>query len=86
MVRELMNDNKTVAAAMRKAHELCDDHEDVATASLLENVHRRDREADLVPVRIRARGGRVGPLTRFLCVARVNDVSGEGGLLPSPAS
>ncbi len=32
-----MNDNKTVAAAMRKAHKLCDDHEDVATASLLEN-------------------------------------------------
>ena len=26
-----------VAAAMRKAHELCDEHEDVATASLLEN-------------------------------------------------
>ena len=37
MVRELMNDNKAVAAAMRKAHKLCDEHEDVATASLLEN-------------------------------------------------
>jgi starvation-inducible DNA-binding protein len=36
MVRELMNDNRAVAAAMRKAHKLCDDHEDVATASLLE--------------------------------------------------
>ncbi len=36
MVRELMNDNKAVTAAMRKAHKLCDDHEDVATASLLE--------------------------------------------------
>jgi starvation-inducible DNA-binding protein len=36
MVRELMNDNKKVAAAMRKAHGLCDDHKDVATASLLE--------------------------------------------------
>src|SRR5437867_3130676 len=36
MVRELMNDNKAVAAAMRKAHKLCDDHADVATASLLE--------------------------------------------------
>ncbi|MEA2878273.1 MAG: starvation-inducible DNA-binding protein [Hyphomicrobiales bacterium] len=36
MLRELMNDNKAVAAAMRKAHKLCDDHEDVATASLLE--------------------------------------------------
>ena len=37
MLRELMEDNKYVAAAMRKAHELCDKHEDVATASLLEN-------------------------------------------------
>ena len=36
MLRELMADNKAVAAAMRKAHELCDKHEDVATASLLE--------------------------------------------------
>ncbi len=29
-------DNKHVAAAMRKAHKLCDDHEDSGTASLLE--------------------------------------------------
>ena len=36
MLRELMNDNKAVAAAMRKAHELCEDHEDAASASLLE--------------------------------------------------
>ncbi len=36
MLRELMADNKAVAAAMREAHELCDKHEDVATASLLE--------------------------------------------------
>ena len=37
MLRELMDDNKAVAAAMRKAHKIADDHEDVATASLLEN-------------------------------------------------
>jgi starvation-inducible DNA-binding protein len=37
MLRELIEDNKHVAAAMRKAHKLCDEHEDVATASLLEN-------------------------------------------------
>ena len=36
MLRELMADNKAVAAAMRKAHELCDEHKDVASASLLE--------------------------------------------------
>lgn len=37
MLRELMNDNKAVAKAMREAHAVCDDHDDVATASLLEN-------------------------------------------------
>jgi len=37
MLRELMADNKAVAAAMRKAHKIADDHEDVASASLLEN-------------------------------------------------
>jgi starvation-inducible DNA-binding protein len=31
-----MEDNKKVAAAMRKAHKLCDDHEDSGSASLLE--------------------------------------------------
>ena len=37
MLRELMADNKAMAAAMRNAHEIADKHEDVATASLLEN-------------------------------------------------
>lgn len=36
MLCELMEDNKHVAAAMRKAHKLCDDHEDSGTAGLLE--------------------------------------------------
>jgi starvation-inducible DNA-binding protein len=36
MLRELMEDNKKVAHAMREAHQLCDDNDDVATASLLE--------------------------------------------------
>ena len=36
MLRELMEDNKKVAAAMRKAHKLADDNEDTGTASLLE--------------------------------------------------
>src|SRR5437879_735371 len=35
MLRELMEDNKHMAAAMRKAHKLCDDHEDSGSASLL---------------------------------------------------
>lgn len=37
MLRELMNDNKTVAANMRKAHKIIDDLEDIASASLIEN-------------------------------------------------
>jgi len=36
MLRELMEDNKLMAAAMRKAHQLADDHEDSGTAGLLE--------------------------------------------------
>jgi starvation-inducible DNA-binding protein len=36
MLRELMNDSKSVAAKMRRTHKICDDAEDVATASLLE--------------------------------------------------
>ena len=36
MLRELMEDNKKMAAAMRKAHKLADDQEDTGTAQLLE--------------------------------------------------
>jgi len=37
MLRELMNDNKHIAASMRDCHELAEKHEDAATAGLLEN-------------------------------------------------
>jgi starvation-inducible DNA-binding protein len=37
MLKELMADNKTVIKAMRAAHDIADKHEDVATASILEN-------------------------------------------------
>ena len=36
MLAELRDDNKQLAAAMREVHGLCDEHNDVATASLLE--------------------------------------------------
>jgi Ferritin-like domain len=36
MLRELMNDNKMIAASMRECHELAEKHEDAATAGLLE--------------------------------------------------
>jgi len=37
MLAELAEDNRTMAKAMREAHGICDEHGDVATASLLEN-------------------------------------------------
>ena len=36
MLAELREDNKQLTAEMRRTHALCDDHKDVATASLLE--------------------------------------------------
>jgi starvation-inducible DNA-binding protein len=37
MLAELRDDNKQLAASMRVTHGVCDEHDDVATASLLEN-------------------------------------------------
>jgi starvation-inducible DNA-binding protein len=37
MLQELVQDNKTLVAEMREAHEVADKHGDVATTSLLEN-------------------------------------------------
>lgn len=37
MLAELMNDTKQVIKRMREAHEIADEHDDVATASILEN-------------------------------------------------
>src|SRR6202008_1094155 len=37
MLAELREDNRQLAAYMRVKHELCDEHGDVASASLLEN-------------------------------------------------
>jgi starvation-inducible DNA-binding protein len=36
MLAELRDDNRQLAASMREIHDLCDEHGDVATASLLE--------------------------------------------------
>jgi starvation-inducible DNA-binding protein len=37
MLAELRDDNKDLVGRLREAHGLCDEHEDVATASLIEN-------------------------------------------------
>ena len=36
MLAELCEDNKELAARLREAHDLCDEHRDLATASLIE--------------------------------------------------
>jgi starvation-inducible DNA-binding protein len=36
MLAELAEDNKTLAARLREAHDVCDEHRDVPTASLIE--------------------------------------------------
>lgn len=37
MLAELQEDNKSLTAFMREVHDLCDEHRDIATASLIEN-------------------------------------------------
>ena len=37
MLAELREDNQTLAARLREAHDLCEEHRDIPTASLLEN-------------------------------------------------
>jgi len=37
MLAELHEENKQLTARLRETHDLCDEHGDVATASLLEN-------------------------------------------------
>ena len=37
MLAELHQDNKQLAASLRAAHGVCDEHQDIATASLIEN-------------------------------------------------
>jgi starvation-inducible DNA-binding protein len=36
MLAELADDNKTLAARLREAHNVCEEHRDIATASLIE--------------------------------------------------
>ena len=37
MLAELRDDNKQLTASLREVHAICDKHEDVASASLIEN-------------------------------------------------
>ena len=53
MLAELREDNKAILPSMREAHHLCDEENDVATTSLLENWIDETRAAHLVPLRNR---------------------------------
>ena len=57
MLAELAEDNRTMAKVMREAHGICDEHEDVATASLLENyIDETERRAWFLYEATRNRG------------------------------
>jgi starvation-inducible DNA-binding protein len=36
MIAELLEDNRALTARLREAHDLCDEHKDIATASMIE--------------------------------------------------
>lgn len=58
MLRELMNDNKHLAAEMRKAHEVAEKGGDVATTSILENfIDEAERRAWFLFEATRQEGG-----------------------------
>jgi starvation-inducible DNA-binding protein len=57
MLAELRDDNKQLVANMRETHDLCDEHRDVATASLLENwIDEAERRTWFLFEATRARG------------------------------
>jgi starvation-inducible DNA-binding protein len=57
MLAELRDDNKQLVSSMRETHDLCDEHGDVATASLLENwIDETERRVWFLFEATRARG------------------------------
>ena len=58
MLAELRDDNKQLTASMREVHDLCDEHGDVATTSLLENwIDEAERRTWFLFEATRTRGG-----------------------------
>jgi starvation-inducible DNA-binding protein len=58
MLAELRDDNKQLVASLREAHALCDEHGDVASASLLENwIDEAERRTWFLFEVTRVRGG-----------------------------
>lgn len=58
MLAELLEDNKALAARMREAHNVCDEHRDFATASLIETwIDETERRTWYLYETTRRRGG-----------------------------
>ena len=72
MLAELRDDNTQLTSPMREAHNLCDEHGDVATASLLENWIDEAERRDLVPVRGQPRRSGAERLAGDISVHRPN--------------
>ena len=51
MLKELREDNTTLAARLREAHNVCDEHRDIASASLIEVWIDETERRDMVPLR-----------------------------------
>jgi hypothetical protein len=51
MLAELPEYNKTLAARLREAHNVCEEHRNIATASLMEFWVDENRAAHVVPIR-----------------------------------
>src|SRR6201987_1412817 len=65
MLAELRDDNKQLTSSMREAHDLCDEHRDVATASLLENwIDEAERRTWFFFEATRTTEGAAAPLRR----------------------
>ena len=75
MLRELMEDNKHMAAAMRKAHKLCRRSRGFRHRRTARDLHRRDRAPHLVPVRSQPPGRRQRGVASITARAFVNSLN-----------
>ena len=66
MLAELREDNQALAARMREAHDVCDEHARRRDREPPRGLDRRDRAADVVPVRGEPAGGGAAGTDRLL--------------------
>ena len=63
MLAELRDDNQRFIASMREAHDVCDEHNDVAAQSV--NFHRARRKACVVSLQSQPERGADGTIEAF---------------------